>query len=241
MKKALLLLIAIAAMPVAGVIAAQAQTPPTGPHLAPPLPGQPPPNSILRSSALRWTKAPSVSSAKLSHHAIRLFRSKLRRAPSSRRRDADESGSKRHQARGWNHSPMPACSHPHYRGDGQKVTRMSRGFRTPTSATPGSYLRAPPPKCLIGFLSAEWSVPPTPASNDGQILFYFPGLEDSNDVVTIIQPVLGWNSDYASAWGIASWNCCISGTTYEATPQKVNPGDTILGYMMRPAVGETRL
>ena len=50
-------------------------------------------------------------------------------------------------------------------------------------------------------------------------------------MVTIIQPVLGWNSDYASAWGIASWNCCYSGTTYEAPPQPASPGDTILGYM----------
>ena len=41
LKKALLLLIAIAAMPVAGVIAAQAQTPQLVPTLAPPLPGQP--------------------------------------------------------------------------------------------------------------------------------------------------------------------------------------------------------
>jgi hypothetical protein len=82
-----------------------------------------------------------------------------------------------------------------------------------------------------GELYAEWTVPPTPTSNDGQTLFFFPGLEDSKDVVTILQPVLGWNSDYASAWGIASWNCCEKGTTYEATPQPVSPGDTILGYM----------
>jgi hypothetical protein len=82
-----------------------------------------------------------------------------------------------------------------------------------------------------GFLSAEWTVPPNPPSNDGQTLYYFPGLEDINDVVTIIQPVLGWNSDFASAWGIASWNCCVSGTTFEAPAVRVNPGDTILGYM----------
>jgi hypothetical protein len=56
-------------------------------------------------------------------------------------------------------------------------------------------------------------------------------MEDINDVVTIIQPVLGWNSDYASAWGIASWNCCKNGTVFEATPTKVNSGDTINGYM----------
>jgi len=73
--------------------------------------------------------------------------------------------------------------------------------------------------------------PPAPASNNGQTLYFFPGLEDIDDVVTIIQPILGWNSDYASAWGIASWNCCVSGTTYEAKPQRVSSGDTILGYM----------
>ena len=47
----------------------------------------------------------------------------------------------------------------------------------------------------------------------------------------IIQPVLGWNSDYASAWGIASWNCCVNGATNEAPPQPVSSGDVIWGYM----------
>ena len=85
-------------------------------------------------------------------------------------------------------------------------------------------------------MSADWTVPPTPTSNDGQTVYYFPGLQDINDVVTIIQPVLGWNADYASAWGIASWNCCESRTTYEAPPQRVSPGDTILGYMFETCV-----
>jgi hypothetical protein len=62
-------------------------------------------------------------------------------------------------------------------------------------------------------------------------VYRFPGVEDYKDVVTIIQPVLGWNSDYASAWGIASWNCCASGTVFEAPPQPVNSGDNIFGYM----------
>jgi hypothetical protein len=73
--------------------------------------------------------------------------------------------------------------------------------------------------------------PPTPASNDGQTVFFFLGLESTPDVVEIVQPVLEWNSDFASAWGIASWNCCVSGTTYEATPNRVLPGDTIYGYI----------
>jgi hypothetical protein len=49
--------------------------------------------------------------------------------------------------------------------------------------------------------------------------------------VTIIQPVLGWNADYGSAWGIASWNCCKKGTVWEATPAPVNVGDHLFGSM----------
>ena len=49
-----------------------------------------------------------------------------------------------------------------------------------------------------GGLHALWSVPPTPPSNDGQILYFFPRLEDLQDVVTILQPVLGWNAYYTN-------------------------------------------
>jgi hypothetical protein len=90
-----------------------------------------------------------------------------------------------------------------------------------------------------GELWAYWNVPPAPVTNDGQTLYLFPGLEDYKDVVTIIQPVLGWNADYASAWGIASWNCCVSGTTFEAPPQPVSSGDTILGYMFATCAAGT--
>jgi hypothetical protein len=125
-------------------------------------------------------------------------------------------------------SKIPACAHPHYRPNGEAVHGDERALKVPnvtgwlenaSVTTTGSF----------GLLSAEWSVPYPPASNDGQTLYYFPGLEDTNDVVTILQPVLGWNSDFPSAWGIASWNCCENGTTYEATPQRVSPGDTIYG------------
>jgi hypothetical protein len=80
-------------------------------------------------------------------------------------------------------------------------------------------------------LGADWNVPSAPSASDGQTIYLFPGLEDYADVVTILQPVLGWNSDYANAWGIASWNCCVSGTVFEATPTRVNVGDKIAGYM----------
>jgi hypothetical protein len=137
-------------------------------------------------------------------------------------------------------SKMPLCSFAHYRADGERVMGDEQGIKNPdishawieyasvVAAHGKSY----------GYLYAEWPVPPTPTANDGQTLYYFPGVEDIDDVVTIIQPVLGWNSDYASAWGIASWNCCESGTTYEATPQPVSSGDNILGYMFDTCAGK---
>jgi len=100
---------------------------------------------------------------------------------------------------------MHECAYPHFRADGQKVVGDERHVNAPdishawveyaSTTTTTSYAR----------LFAQWTVPPTPTSQDGQTLYFFPGLEDINNVVTILQPVLGWNSDYANAWGIASW------------------------------------
>jgi hypothetical protein len=80
-----------------------------------------------------------------------------------------------------------------------------------------------------GALTATWSVPPAPASDNGQTVYFFPGMEDIDDVVSIIQPVLGWNADFSGAWGIASWNCCPSGITVESSPLHVSVGDEIKG------------
>jgi hypothetical protein len=54
-------------------------------------------------------------------------------------------------------------------------------------------------------------------------------MEDYADVISILQPVLGWNSDFSAAWGIASWNCCPSGITFESSPLSVSSGHKILG------------
>jgi hypothetical protein len=124
---------------------------------------------------------------------------------------------------------MHVCAYPHYRADGEKVIGDERGIKDPNISHAWIESASVTTTSSYGYLYAEWTVPPAPTSEDGQTLFFFPGLEDIDDVVTILQPVLGWNGDYASAWGIASWNCCESGTAYEATPQPVSPGDTIYG------------
>jgi hypothetical protein len=141
------------------------------------------------------------------------------------------------------------CAYPHFKADGTKLlgddqgeapkAALSQAVKQPTISHAWVEYASTTTSSSFGELIAEWNVPPTPTANNGQTVYLFPGMEDYADVVTIIQPVLGWNSDYASAWGIASWNCCKSGTVFEATPTRVNPGDTILGYMFHTCAAGT--
>jgi hypothetical protein len=133
---------------------------------------------------------------------------------------------------------IPVCRYAHYEANGQAVTGNKQGVKQPTIGHAWVEAAATKSSTSFGYLYAYWTVPPAPSKNDGQIVFLFPGLEDYNDFpvvqgsnVSIIQPVLGWNRDYPSAWSIASWNCCVSNTVFEAPPVRVNSGDTIFGYM----------
>jgi hypothetical protein len=133
------------------------------------------------------------------------------------------------------------CAFPHYRADGEKVIGDERAPKTPDISHAWIEYASITTTGAYGQIYGEWDVPPTPASNDGQTVFLFNGLEDINDVVTIIQPVLGWNSDYGSAWGIAAWNCCVNGSVNEATPAKVNPGDHLEGYVFMNCASGTKV
>jgi len=128
---------------------------------------------------------------------------------------------------------VPVCSYPHYTPTGLLVTR------NPVSETSGTnvpiidgwleYVSATT-STSYGEITATWTVPPQPTIDNGQTLFFFPGLEDSNDVLSIVQPVLQW---YAPGpWAVASWNCCMQGIVWESHPVKVSPGDTILGTIV---------
>ena len=84
-------------------------------------------------------------------------------------------------------------------------------------------------KAPFGGVSANWLVPSGPTSDVGQVLYAFPGLEDYENVVSILQPVLGWNGFNDHAWTIASWNCCQGGNADHSVPQRVATGDLIVG------------
>jgi hypothetical protein len=136
---------------------------------------------------------------------------------------------------------MHVCAFPHYRADGEQVNGDEHAVQQPDISHAWIEYASITTTGAYGQIYSEWDVPPAPSNNDGQTVFLFNGLEDINDVVTIIQPVLGWNSDYASAWGIAAWNCCESGTVYEAPPAPVNSGDHLEGYVFDNCSPGTRL
>lgn len=130
---------------------------------------------------------------------------------------------------------IQACAYPQYSAAGVEVAgpggAQVAGGGEPTISHAWVEYASTITSTSFGYMNVYWNVPPAPGANNGQTVYLFPGMEDINHVVTIIQPVLGWNSDFASAWGIASWNCCTNGIAAEATPTRVTSGDVINGYM----------
>src|SRR5271157_472623 len=126
------------------------------------------------------------------------------------------------------------CNYPRYMPSGAIVAADGNSSQTnPPEISGWLESVSATTSTSFGKISATWPVPPSPTSDDGQCDYFFPGFEDSNDVLSIVQPVLQWGSGcYISGgaqWIIASWNCCMNGTTWHSTPLDVNVGDTILG------------
>lgn len=124
---------------------------------------------------------------------------------------------------------LARCEHPRFDKAGRVVEQMARrddGVPEPTinGWVESGYAVTSSP---LQWISANWYVPTAPYSAGGQVLYYFPGLEDLDNVKTIAQPVLGW---YNGQWTLASWNCCIDGNVNQSTPINVYPGDYIYGY-----------
>ena len=125
---------------------------------------------------------------------------------------------------------VPECKYPHFAVNGEIVAAGATKIESPTINGWVEYASVTT-RTSYGEIVANWVVPPAPTSVIGQVVYFFPGMEDIKDVVSIIQPVLGWNMAYSdiSTWSIASWNCCPSGITDYSTPVAVNSGDVIQG------------
>lgn len=132
---------------------------------------------------------------------------------------------------------IPRCNYPHYTARGRKIDSqrlMDGGTKTPPEIDHDypAYASLTTSTSYAGVIGSM-TVPPAPTSNDGQILYFYPGLQDYEvepPEGTIIQPVLGWNAfSNHTKWSIASWNCCYDGTEVYSTPMSVSSGDLIIG------------
>ncbi len=148
-----------------------------------------------------------------------------------------------HHADG-SHTVIPACAYPRFTFHGQIVAAEATKAGPPTicnSSSCSAWIEAAgiySQTDQYSDLAATWTVPPAPTTNDDQVIYFFPGVIDDDDLNThILQPVLAWIS---GTWSIAGWDCCFSATgsgsnpynnytTSHSTPVTVSSGDTIQG------------
>jgi hypothetical protein len=125
-----------------------------------------------------------------------------------------------------------ACSHPRFVARGSAVQRVEPNeqpaFDGWVADSNSNSNVTPPAKKMV----ATFGVPSGPTTKSGQVLYYFPGLEDGGAVQTILQPVLAWNGFGDSRWTMTNWNCCKSGKTWHGSTIAVNTGDKIKGSMI---------
>ena len=134
---------------------------------------------------------------------------------------------------------VASCAYPHYAADGTRLARDA----VPALPAAGAHPSTPevingwvayasyvlPRENAARYIAANMSVPDEPTIDSGQVDYFFPGLEDLENVQTIVQPVLGWNAFNDSGWTIASWNCCLNGETWHSDPVAVAAGITLYG------------
>jgi len=133
--------------------------------------------------------------------------------------------------------PARQCPSPRYDMQGRIVTDASaKSGPSGEASTPtvNGWIEDLESTALgaMSFVHAQWTVPPNPISNTGQVVYFFPGLENASTGATILQPVLGWNqAEGPSGWSLASWHCCATGTTWHSTYLATSPGTTVSGDM----------
>ncbi len=84
----------------------------------------------------------------------------------------------------------------------------------------------------VSRFATTWVVPPAPATDHGQTIFLFNGIQNST---MIYQPVLQWGPSAAgggSYWAVASWYVDgQGGVAFHSNLVSVNPGDVLVGVM----------
>jgi hypothetical protein len=126
------------------------------------------------------------------------------------------------------------CAYARFDRAGKLIAFGGRDEANPPPAFDGwvassnsDYNVTPPAKKMV----ADFTVPSGPRTAAGQVLYFFPGLEATINLQTILQPVLAWNGFGDSAWTMTNWNCCKNGTTFHGDTIAVKTGHKIHGAM----------
>jgi hypothetical protein len=84
----------------------------------------------------------------------------------------------------------------------------------------------------VSLFTTTWEVPPEPATQSGQTIFLFNGIQNAS---MIYQPVLQWGPSAAGGgnyWAVASWYADgQGGQSFYSSLVHVNPGQTLVGVM----------
>jgi len=86
----------------------------------------------------------------------------------------------------------------------------------------------------IGYFTTNWTVPPEPATQSGQTIFLFNGIQNSGNNFGILQPVLQWGFSAAGGgpyWSVANWYVTSGGQALYTPLVQVNAGDNLTGIM----------
>jgi hypothetical protein len=86
----------------------------------------------------------------------------------------------------------------------------------------------------VTSFKTTWKVPPAPATNNGQTIFLFNGIDPADPSQAILQPVLQWGPSHGGGgayWSIASWYVLGNGQAFFTPLVPVNPGDVLVGVM----------
>jgi hypothetical protein len=125
----------------------------------------------------------------------------------------------------------PTCGKANFSLQGERIEPNGRRSLTATPPEQSGWVQAANYSSSkpIGRIVATWTVPSAPSTKDDQVIYFFPGLEQLPTVQSILQPVLGWNGYGDKAWTLASWNCCVDGTTFHSDPVPAKAGDVVVG------------
>jgi hypothetical protein len=83
----------------------------------------------------------------------------------------------------------------------------------------------------ISSFKTTFVVPPPPATQSGQLIYLFPGIQNS---FGIYQPVLQWGASPAGGgnyWAVASWYVPYTGTVFHSQVVPVHPNDQLIGLL----------